>query len=244
MSVIIGSARIDENGHVCGGKAGDQTGREISTQDFYVSQKGWYVIRAKKNSLANKLAERMLSACKNNNIGYDQSERYGVIKNSINTKVKTEADCSSLVRACVKEASGIDPHDFNTESEVKALEKTKLFKSAFPYTSKTVLYTGDILVTKTKGHTVIVVDGAKRSSGKVALPVLQRSVIKNVEAKKLQKNLNSLGYKDFDGKKLETDGIFGSRTESALKGFQAHEGLTVDGIYGEKSYNAMCKCID
>jgi hypothetical protein len=33
--VIIGSARIDENGHASGGQAGDQNGKEVSTQKYY-----------------------------------------------------------------------------------------------------------------------------------------------------------------------------------------------------------------
>ena len=40
MSVKIGSARIDENGRAKGGKAGDQTGREVSTQSWYRHAKG------------------------------------------------------------------------------------------------------------------------------------------------------------------------------------------------------------
>lgn len=36
MAVIIGSARHDEHGNCySGGKAGDQTGQEVSTQKFY-----------------------------------------------------------------------------------------------------------------------------------------------------------------------------------------------------------------
>lgn len=31
MSLVVGSARIDENGHISGGKPGDQTGNEVST---------------------------------------------------------------------------------------------------------------------------------------------------------------------------------------------------------------------
>ena len=40
MSVKIGSARIDENGHAHGGQSGDQTGKEVSTQAWYLSSKG------------------------------------------------------------------------------------------------------------------------------------------------------------------------------------------------------------
>jgi hypothetical protein len=242
MSVIFGSARHDENGRYANGKAGDQTGSEVSTQVFYMHPKGWYALRAKDANLANRIAEGMKIACANNNIGYDQNERNGVVVHGIQTTRRTETDCSALIRAVLKWA-GVNVGNFTTANEKRVLMNTGLF-DCYTITSASQCCTGDILVTKTKGHTVIVVDGAKRSSGKVALPVLKKSVMKNAEAKKLQKNLNSLGYKDFDGKKLVKDGVFGSRTESALKDFQVHEKLTVDGIYGEKSYNAMCKRID
>ena len=34
MSLIVGSARIDENDNLKNGKAGDQTGKEVSTQAY------------------------------------------------------------------------------------------------------------------------------------------------------------------------------------------------------------------
>lgn len=167
MAVIIGSARHDEHGNCySGGKAGDQTGQEVSTQKFYNHSKGWNVLRAKDNKVAEKLAEAMQIACNNNNIGYDQSERYGVIKHGINTKVKTECDCSSLVRACIIYASGKDVGDFNTSNERSVILKSGLFDDMGSYHAGFVLHNGDILVTRTKGHTAIVVSGAKKSKGK------------------------------------------------------------------------------
>ena len=167
MAVIIGSARHDEHGNCySGGKAGDQTGQEVSTQKFYVHKKGWRVLRAKSSEIANKLAEAMVIACGNKNIGYDQSERYGVIKHGINTNVKTECDCSSLVRACIIYASGKDVGDFNTSNERSVILKSGLFKDVGSYKQGDTLYNGDILVTRTKGHTAIVVSGAKKSKGK------------------------------------------------------------------------------
>ena len=167
MAVIIGSARHDEHGNCySGGKAGDQTGQEVSTQKFYNHSKGWNVLRAKDNKVAEKLAEAMKIACDNKNIGYDQSERYGIIKHGINTKVKTECDCSSLVRACIIYASGKDVGDFNTSNERSVILKSGLFKDVGSYKQGDTLYNGDILVTRTKGHTVIVVSGAKKSKGK------------------------------------------------------------------------------
>lgn len=164
MAYIIGSARLDENGKISGGKAGDQTGKEVSTQNFYVHSKGWYVLRPKSATVANGIAKAMLQACNNNNIGYDQSGRLGVITYGTNSSVKTECDCSSLVRQCVKEASGKDPGNFNTANEATALEATGLFEMRKAYTSSMTLYTGDVLVTKSKGHTVVVTSGANRGS--------------------------------------------------------------------------------
>ena len=167
MAVIIGSARHDEHGNCySSGKAGDQTGQEVSTQNFYNHSKGWNVLRAKDNKVAEKLAEAMQIACGNKNIGYDQSERYGVIKHGINTKVKTECDCSSLVRACIIYASGKDVGDFNTSNERPVILKSGLFKDVGSYKQGDTLYNGDILVTRTKGHTAIVVSGAKKSKEK------------------------------------------------------------------------------
>ena len=169
MSLIVGSARIDENGKVSGGAVGDNNGREISTQPYYMHKKGWYVLRPKTVELADGLASAMLDACANDNIGYDQSNRYGVIrmvKKYGTLKAiaeKTEADCSSLVRACCIQ-NGFDPGDFATSGEADKLEKTGKFKDRKPVDEKTVLYDGDVLVTKTSGHTVIITGGNSRSA--------------------------------------------------------------------------------
>ena len=165
MGVVIGSARIDERGRISGGSAGDQTGSEVSTQAFYVHSKGWYILRPKKASHAKKIAERMRAACKNSNLGYDQGNRYGVLKHGIDTTTPTECDCSSLVRACIKEATGKDVGDFTTASEAGVLENSGLFERRKKYTSGTVLYEGDVLVTCSKGHTVIVTSGKSRGNG-------------------------------------------------------------------------------
>lgn len=171
MNVIIGSARIDEKGNVSGGAVGDQkqTSKpdykgEVSLQNFYVASKGWYVLRPKSDAHAIKIAEKMLTACNNANLGYDQGNRTGVIKYGVASTVKTECDCSALVRACVKEATGKDPGNFTTANEAACLEATGLFNGRVAYTNGMTLYTGDVLVTKTKGHTVIVVEGTSRLS--------------------------------------------------------------------------------
>ena len=161
--VLFGSARINENGKATGGKPGDQTGREVSTQSYYMSRKGWIALRQDDPVIAVKLAEAMLEACNNNCIGYNQNKRSGVIT-QLKTfgslrriGINTDSDCSSLVRACVIQATGKDPGNFTT-----ANEKQKLMAAGFrevPIKKESDCRTGDILVTKTKGHTVIVVSG-------------------------------------------------------------------------------------
>ncbi|WP_279221181.1 hypothetical protein [Clostridium sp. OF09-36] len=39
MSLVVGSARIDENGKISGGVLGDNNGREVSTQPYYLHSK-------------------------------------------------------------------------------------------------------------------------------------------------------------------------------------------------------------
>lgn len=163
MTVIVGSARIDERGKVSGGLSGDQTGREVSTQPFYVHSKGWYILRAKSAKHAIKIADNMLKACNNKNLGYNQADRLGVIKYGINSKIKTACDCSSLVRACIKEATNKDVGNFTTANEAYVLEQSGLFNKRIEYKNGTKLYDGDILVTKSQGHTVVVVTGYDRS---------------------------------------------------------------------------------
>ena len=54
------------------------------------------------------------------------------------------------------------------------------------------------------------------------------------EVKQIQTKLKRWGY--YNG---NVDGIFGSKTLSAVKAFQKKNGLTVDGIAGPKTLNAM-----
>ena len=201
MSIMVGSARIDERGNASGGAAGDQkqtsakndlTG-EVSMQKMYSHSKGWYILRPKSAAHAVKMADLMKAACNNANIGYDQGNRLGVVKHGIMTAVKTECDCSSLVREVVKEATGKDPGNFTTANEAASLEATGLFESKRSYVSQsaTPVYDGDVLVTKTKGHTVIVVSGnaRKAASGSSSAPVPSVSTAKIESAKGFDKTL-------------------------------------------------------
>lgn len=266
MGILVGSARHDEHGKYTGGSAGDQLQKssngdmsgEVSMQSMYVHSKGWYILRPKSAQIAEKLASAMKQACNNKNIGYDQNQRFGILSYGTGSKTKTECDCSSLVRQCVKEASGKDPGNFNTSTEKSVLLRSGLFTDAGTYRSQsaTPVYNGDVLVTKSKGHTVIVVSGSARSTGsgsgstntgssgttyKGSFPVLPpRGYFKygdgisqltnyTTQIKRLQTLLNwaiNAG--------LTVDGMIGSGSQAAIKSFQKQYGLTVDGLFGEK----------
>ena len=167
--IIIGSARMGENGRTTGGKAGDQKQKtaedysgEVSMQNFYLHKKGWYILRWKDAAYAEECAKAMHRACNNVNIGYDQNQRTGILKYGTRTTTKTECDCSALVRQCIKEAAAVDPGNFTTLNEVEILRKTGLFAEKIKYKSGTPLYNGDILVTCSKGHTAVVVSALPR----------------------------------------------------------------------------------
>lgn len=182
--VRVGSARSNERGGITGGKPGDQKGgAEVSTQAWYLHRKGWIVIRAKEPSVREKIARNMEAACRNNHIGYCQDHRgtateaakpYGYDFSRITTDVET--DCSELVRACCLYA-GIQVGSFSTGNEVAALQATgkfQILKEDKYCTSSEFLLRGDILVTKTKGHTAVVLDsgsGSSKSQGTASKPV-------------------------------------------------------------------------
>jgi hypothetical protein len=175
MGIKLGSARHDENGKYTGGKKGDQLQKsstndlagECSIQNFYLHSKGWNVLRPINVKLADLLSIAMFDACNNKNIGYSQSCQRKTIDN-LHSLVPINVDCSKLVRDCIYEASHVDVGNFTTANEVAVLEKSGLFQKHFSFKSltQTPLYNGDVLVTKTKGHTVIVVSGISQTTSK------------------------------------------------------------------------------
>ena len=258
MAVKIGSARIDENGRASGGKAGDQTGGEVSTQSWYAHSKGWVLIRAKSADAREKIARCMQAACDNNHIGYDQGQRntlyneakqYGFDVSRVSKDVET--DCSALVRVCANYA-GIPVGNFNTSDQAKVLMATGAFDK---YTDdahckqSANLLRGDILVTSTKGHTVVVLsDGTNATKEREAYPdteiTLGSRVLANgsvgSDVAAMQKALASLGY---DLGAYGIDGDFGVDTEKALRAFQKKEGLDQTGKYDAKTHAALMAAV-
>lgn len=165
--VIIGSARISEYGTI-DGRGGDQTGREVAQEPYYLHSLGWDVLRCIAPDRALMMSYDMASACNNVNIGYSQNDRYSVLYEAAKVaydlaKIENpcNADCSSLVRACLIYA-GYHVGDFYTGNEYNIIVDTGAFidvTDSVDLSTGEGLYTGDILITTQKGHTAIVTQG-------------------------------------------------------------------------------------
>lgn len=253
MAVLVGSARSSYGNT----NPGDQNGgREVSTEKYYVHSKGWIMLRAKDASAREKIAVAMERACANNNIGYSQPTRNTLYTNikpygfdPAKTTKKVNTDCSALVRVCVNFA-GITIGDFITSSEVSAIIATGAFEMFIDDAhckSSDHLLRGDILVTRTKGHTVVVLnDGAK--AGEEVVNIVYRlgdRVLKNgmdgEDVKELQTMLISL---DYGCGIWGADGEFGDATEQAVEQFQRDNGCDVDGEVGEETLAALKRALE
>lgn len=246
-TVMVGSARSDERGKATGGAAGDQTGRELSTQAWYRHSKGWRVLRANDPIMAAKIAQNMKAACANVNIGYDQIQRntlYNAAKavgfDCSRVNIKCETDCSALVRVCCVFA-GISVGDFYTVTLAARLLATGKFTElkGSQYTgSPNYLQAGDILVTTVKGHAVVILNDGKYAEGVSGMYPTIKLGSTGEAVKRLQNLLISRGY---SLPKYGADGDFGKETKDAVERFQKIAELTVDGIVGKKTWAALAE---
>lgn len=156
--IKLGHAVYDENGKSAGGKKGDQTGKEVTVWDYYISGgKKWdYVIRIRDENKRDLFARKILAACKNDKIGYDQWVRTSLYneakKNNYNIgKISNycSCDCSSLV-ACCAIGVGINvPYNAYTGNLKEAFDKTNMvdiFVDTDHLTKPDHLMKGDILL--------------------------------------------------------------------------------------------------
>lgn len=250
----ISNSGSDEHGSIHGGTAGDQTGNEWRLRSWY-SRPWTHVLRHPDPTVRRMIAEYGIDAALNNNIGYDQYQRYtywdalpnaGYKPSAIKTKV--EADCTAGVTANVKAIGkflGIpkladipkDTTSRNMKSRFAAANFIVLTDSK--YTSGyNYLLPGDILLYEnhhaatniTKGK--YAKDVAGSSSTTVSTDVVLKNGMSGSEVKKMQSYLIKLGY---DLGRWGADGDFGDCTELAVEKFQKDNGLTVTGTYNKKT---------
>lgn len=232
--------------------SGDDWKGELRLQNFYMNKKGWRVLRPIDPDLAEAIARLGIEAVNNKNIGYSQNDRYSLSKaGGVRTKKKCNCDCSTLVRQLVAEASGRDIPFFTTEDEVAILSKTNLFQPAFNYVAGTALFTGDVLVTKVKGHTATVAKGFPLDN-----PYLEPKVTVTTESIALKEGIQlfcckgdpvrwvqyclyKAGYRAEMDSCGGIDGEYGQGTLRTVKKYQEKHDLEVDGIVGKLTRAAL-----
>ena len=264
MTIMVGNAVHDENGRSRGGKKGDQMQKntpdysgEVRQQPFYVNKKGWYILRWKDPNLSMKAASLMKIACDNPNIGYSQtidagkSGREAIFTDHVDSTKPTNCDCSTLVNEVIRGASGLMVPNFNTENEVSVLGKTGLFQNPVKWEKGFTLYTGDVLVTCTKGHTLIITEGmpwtnpfVKPNSNVTSYANAKKQGCKNYIRKGeavqwVQYQLCQKGYQSKIDNAGGIDGVCGSATVECIIEYQAANGLDPDGIAGPKTIKKL-----
>ena len=180
--VYIGQAVCNEKGGSYGGKAGDQTGKELAISAWTYSKKKkdayhWvYVFRAKDPSVANKLASNMKKACQNSHIGYDLRDKdretlyYAAQKvnwNISSVKVDCETTCVDVVSVCLNSVGIKTPSAWASVYVYRDLMKTGMFVcyTTADYTSSSSkLKAGDILCNPNAPHTAMVVESPLKTS--------------------------------------------------------------------------------
>lgn len=239
--VTIAHARMDENGKGVDGKAGDQTGREVLFEDWYISGGNQWdcVLRCKDKAMRNMIADNAEKAVRNPQIGYDMNQRYTLYDDvedkgfdCSKTTKDVECDCSTLATVCCGYAGITIPRDTRTANMQSRYTATKRFKvlTANKYVkSAKYLKRGDILV-RGGHHTSIVSNVLYR---------LERNLktnCKGSDVKALQRRLNDLSVTDIS---LVVDGEFGAKSDMAVKAFQQMNNLEPDGIVGRKTAEAL-----
>lgn len=243
MAIKIGHASADENRNSHSGTAGDQTGGEVCTRQWYSSP--WdLVLRCTDSGKAEKMAKACEAACVNNKIGYDQYQRNTLLTQAkacnwdlSKVSVACECDCSSLMTVCAQ-CAGIDvpyvsgnaPYTGNMKAQFLKTGQFEALTASKYMTSDSFLKRGDILV-RTSGHTAMALEnGGQSNSTNTASVSGKIDTVKEVQAW-----LNSTFASG-----LSTDGVYGSKTKKALvKALQKTLGVASDGVYGTITHAAV-----
>ena len=237
--ITIAHAVCDERGRTSGGAAGNQTANlyhttgELRFSEWYnPNGGGWdYVIRPKKKATAIAIASAAMSAVRNNRIGYDQSDReslYDAVqyKNFDPAAVDkpVNCDCSSLVTVCCNYA-GIPilrgTYTGNLKERCEAVGYFKIYKSAKYTQCSTYLKDGDILL-RVGHHAAVVVNTIYHMTRYLKIGST------GTDVSYLQEALNQTAFSCG----LIMDGVFGFKTDAALRKYQSIFRLASDGIMG------------
>lgn len=251
MSVKIGHASISETGGI-NGTAGDQTGREVCTRDWYDG--GWTVLlRPKKAEIAEASAKACEAGCANNNIGYSQfgsanrntahdcakAVKYDLSK----IKTKCNTDCSAFMTLCalaggVKklEYTGNAPTTITMRSAFYASREYDIIIDSKYLRSDSYLKRGDVLV-KEGSHTVMVLSDGPLTNAKVTKEYASKltGVYKTITSLHLREDAGVVSRSLVvmpGGTKVSSDGNY--------KSIDGKKWLHVTATVGGKTYVGYC----
>lgn len=237
--VTIAHAVCDERGRKSGGLLGNQTQNlfnttgELRFSEWYLSGgKKWdNVIRATKKAQRIAIAAAACAAVRNPYIGYDQEYRSGILEDNKSgydypgdIKRYTACDCSTLVTACCRYAKiplATDTYTGNMKRRCEAVGSFKIYKSPKYTEMSKNLEDGDILL-REGHHAAIVVNIKYHMTRYLKMGASGEEVL--VLQHELNQNAFSCG--------LIEDGIFGFKTDKALRDYQENYKLASDGIMG------------
>lgn len=251
MAVLCAWASANEYGKTTGGKAGDQTGKEVKCGNIYNFGQT-RVYRCADRKYAVKIGAAAKAIALNNNFGYCQGHRitsYNALKNAnwivANVKTPVEIDCSMLGGCSVNVAYGkqLISSSVYSGNIGSALLATGLFKElkASKYLGKSeYIECGDIIVAPGKHVIVAYTDGSKTTQNTIT------TTIHGVTSgNKLVKHGQQEAIK-FTGVKIATDGLVGSETNMMKARVLQHainldykSGLVEDGKFGSASKKAL-----
>lgn len=235
MAVLIGHASKDERSKFNSGTAGDQTGVEVYTRNWYNA--GWNVVlRPKSSSVAEKSAVACEKACANNKIGYDQYQRNNLYKEAQKvgwdiSKITTacECDCSSLMHTCAIIGGANLTYGSNglvtfnmVNAFVKSGDYEKLTGSKY-CAQDAYLKRGDILV-KESGHTAMVLS----NGSKVAPATTTSTAKKSVEEVAKEVIAGKWGNDPTRTSKLKAAGYNPSEVQSAVNAILSGQKTTTE----------------
>lgn len=253
---MLSNCGHDSRGMYSGDAAGDQTGDEWAIVNWYdYPYGGWnYVLHHPDSNIRSTIAQLATEAANNDNIGYDQSERYtfwqqlekaGYHPKNITTPC--EADCSSGVIAIAK-AVGLLCGDSSLGNisiygytgnlrQILTAVGFEAYSDAKYLTGDSWLYAGDFLL-NTENHVCTCItdgDSVKEDSRKFMFST--KSLVpgnQGLDVWRLQMILKARGYYNGD-----CDRSFGNQTKTALIKFQQKAGLISKGLStaGNCDYN-------
>lgn len=263
MAVKIGHASIDEHNAAKGGKAGDQTGKEVKISSWYA--KDWdFVARAKDPAVAEKIAAAAIAGANNSHIGYDQGQRNTLLAEAKKVdfdlaRIATpcETDCSAFASVCVL-AAGVAlqfgsnlPTTSNLRSKLAATGAFDILTDRKYLTTAAHLRAGDVLCNEGAHVVVVLDDGA--NAGVVEAPAAPVSANEIRSGATYSVKL-PLVQKGDEGPVVEAiqsllklancdpgtvDGKFGSRTQTAVTDLQHRNGLETDGKVGGQTWPVL-----